>query len=114
TKGYGEGQRHTTRYIAPGPKRKGVMYLGNEFHIAKVLRNGRTVPGVLLVHMNSDNWKSELHQRLLMPADEPMAVTLYEAASFSEHSEFCRHLTAEKQIEKFIPGRGEVIVWDRH
>ena len=113
TKGYGEGQRRTTRYIAPGPKRKGVMYLGNEFHIAKVQRNGKTLPGVLLVHMNSDHWKSELHQRLLMPTDEHLAVTLFQAASFSEHSEFARHLTAEKQVEKFIEGRGEVIVWER-
>ena len=42
-----------------------------------------------------------------------MSVTLYESASFAEHSEFTQHLTAEKQIEKFIPVRGEVIVWER-
>lgn len=113
TKGYGEGQRRMKRYMAPGNKRKGVLYLGNEFHIAKVHRNGKVLSGVLLVHMNSDYWKSELHQRLLMPADEPLAVTLYEAASYSEHSEFARQLTAERQVEKFIEGRGEVVVWER-
>jgi phage terminase large subunit GpA-like protein len=113
SKGYGEGQRRTTRYIAPTAKQKSILYLGNEFHIAKVKRNGRTVPGVMLVHMNADNWKSELHQRLSMPAEEPLAVTLYQAASFSEHTEFSKHLTAEKQVEKFIDGRGTVIVWER-
>jgi phage terminase large subunit GpA-like protein len=113
TKGYGEGQRRMTRYIAPDAKRKGTMYLGSEFHISKVKRNGRTVPGVMLVHMNADHWKSELHQRLLMPADEPLSVTLYQAASFAEHSEFCKHLTAEKQVEKFVEGRGEIVVWER-
>lgn len=113
TKGYGEGQRRMKRYIAPGNKRKGVLYLGNEFHIAKVQRNGKTLAGVLLVHMNSDYWKSELHQRLLMPPDEELAVTLYEAASFSEHGEFSRQLTAERQVEKFVEGRGEVVVWER-
>jgi len=113
TKGYGEGQRRMTRYIAPDAKRKGIMYLGSEFHIAKVKRNGKTVPGVMLVHMNADHWKSELHQRLMMPADEPLAVTLYQAASFAEHSEFSKHLTAEKQVEKFIEGRGEIVVWER-
>jgi hypothetical protein len=67
----------------------------------------------MLVHMNADHWKSELHQRLMMPADEPLAVTLYQAASFAEHSEFSKHLTAEKQVEKFIEGRGEIVVWER-
>lgn len=113
SKGYGEGQRNTRRYIAPDGKRDGILYLGTEFHIARVKRNGRPLPGVMLVHVNSDHWKSELHQRLMMPATEPLAVTLYQTASFSEHSEFSRHLTAEKQIEKFIEGRGETIVWDR-
>ena len=113
SKGYGEGQRRTTRYLAPSGKKKGMRYVGNEFHIAKVIRNGRILPGVALVHMNADHWKSELHQRLLMPSEEPLAVTLYQAASFSEHREFSKHLTAEKQVEKFIDGRGTVIVWDR-
>lgn len=113
SKGYGEGQRLTARYLSPTTKQKGILHIGNEFHIAKVKRNGQTVPGVMLVHMNSDHWKSELHQRLLMPAGEPLAVTLYQAASFSEHSEFAKHVTAEKQVEKFMPGRGTVIVWER-
>lgn len=113
TKGYGEGQRRMTRYIAPTAKKKGVIYIGNEFHIAKVQRNGRVVPGVMLVHVNSDNWKSELHQRLVMPTEEPLSLTLYEAAAFAEHTELCQHLTAEKQMEKFLPGKGVVIVWER-
>lgn len=114
TKGYGEGQRRMTRYIEPTSKRREVVYIGNQFYIARVKRNGKIVPGVLLVHVNSDHWKSELHQRLLMPTEEPLAITLYQASSFAEHDEFCRHLTAEKQIEKFVEGRGELIVWDRH
>jgi phage terminase large subunit GpA-like protein len=115
TKGYGEGQRRMTRYQAPqaNAKQRSILYVGPEFHIAKVKRNGRPVPGVLLVHMNSDHWKSELHQRLMMPASEPLAVTLYDAASSTEHDEYIKHLIAEKQIEKFIEGRGEIVVWDR-
>ena len=74
---------------------------------------GRSIPGVLLVHMNTDHWKSELHQRLLMPADQQNALTLYEAASVSEHGEFTRHLVAEKQVEKYVEGKGEVVIWDR-
>lgn len=115
TKGYGEGQRRMTPYRAPqaNTKQRSILYVGTEFHIAKVKRNGRTIPGVLLVHMNSDHWKSELHQRLMMPSEEPLAVTLYQSASSTEHDEYIKHLTAEKQVEKFVEGRGEIVVWDR-
>ena len=113
SKGYGEGQRGTGRYLTPQPKIKDVVYVGREFHISRVRRNGRVVGGVFLVHMNSDNWKSETHQRLSMPKADPLAITLYEAASFAEHTEWSKHLTAEKQVEKFMPGRGNVVVWER-
>jgi phage terminase large subunit GpA-like protein len=113
SKGYGEGQRNTTRYIVPTNKNKSLLYIGTEFHVARVVRDGRALPGVMLVHMNSDYWKSELHQRLMMPTASPTAITLYDAASVSEHREFSEHLTAEKQIEKYVEGRGEVIAWDR-
>lgn len=113
SKGYGEGQRRMTKYISPDAKKQTILYLGTQFHIAKVKRNGKIVPGVMLVHMNSDHWKSELHQRLMMPADSELAVTLYSAASFAEHAEFSKHMTAERQIEKYIDGKGETVVWER-
>jgi len=113
TKGYGLGQRRMTQYLSPDGKKKGVLHVGGQYHIGMVKRNGRTIPGVLLVHMNTDHWKSELHQRLLMPADQQNALTLYEAASVSEHGEFTRHIVAEKQVEKYVEGKGEVVVWDR-
>jgi phage terminase large subunit GpA-like protein len=113
TKGYADGQRGMTRYKTPDTKRDGMLYVGSNFHVAKVKRNGKVVPGVMLVHINSDHWKSELHQRVGMPPESALAVTLYQAASYSEHAEFCRHLTAEKQVEKYIEGRGVVIVWER-
>ncbi|WP_461506336.1 terminase gpA endonuclease subunit [Rhodopirellula baltica] len=113
TKGYGEGQRGTKRYVDPSGKRTGMLFIGTQYHIARVLKNGRTVPNVALVHMSSDYWKSELHQRLAMPADSPLAVTFYEAASHAEHAGFAEQLTAESQIEQFVRGRGEVVKWER-
>lgn len=113
TKGYGLGQRNMRPYLVPEAKQKGLLHLGERFHIAKVRRDGKLLPGVMLVHMDTDHWKSELHQRLLMPEDQPLAVTLYDAASFSEHTEFCKQLTAEKQVEKFVEKKGDVIVWER-
>lgn len=113
TKGYGIGQRRMTPYIAPENKNKGVIHLGAQYHIGQVKRNGKTVPSVLLVHMNSDFWKSELHQRLVVGADQPGAVTLYEAPNQSDHDEFANHIVAEKQVEKYVEGKGEVIAWER-
>jgi phage terminase large subunit GpA-like protein len=108
SKGHGERQRGTTRYIAPRSKGGDVRYLGLEYHLSY-----QRPAQLNLVHVNSDHWKSNLHQRLAMSADEPGALTLYEAASHREHVEFSEHITAEIQKERWIPGRGEAIVWER-
>lgn len=113
SKGYGEGQKFATRYLAPAARSREVLFIGNQFHIARVRRGGKFLPGVLLVHMNSDFWKSELHQRLSMPPDEPGAITIYEAPDPAEHADMVSQLVAERQVEKFIKGRGNVIVWER-
>lgn len=113
SKGYGEGQVRIGRYILPTQRSPDILYVGTEFHIGRVRRNGKLIPGVQLVHLNADHWKSELHQRLAIPVDEPGAVTLYEAADPHEHSEWASHHVAERQMMKFIAGRGEVPVWHR-
>jgi phage terminase large subunit GpA-like protein len=107
TKGYGEGQRRMSRYYAPAKTNSEVRLIAPGYHLAR--SRGR----VLLVHINSDHWKTELHNRLGMPADAPTAITLYEAADPAEHKEFAEQLTAERQLEKWQEGRGETIVWER-
>jgi len=62
SKGYGEGQRLAGNYAAPNQKTRDVVYVGREFYVSRVRRNGKLLPGVLLVHINADHWKSELHQ----------------------------------------------------
>lgn len=107
-KGFGEGQKQMTRYVAPKAKTADVRYIGREYHLT-----WQRPAKLLLVHVNADHWKSEFHQRLAMPPDEPTAITLYQAASSAEHLEYSRHITAERQIEKWLPGRGTVLVWER-
>lgn len=108
TKGYGEGQRLMTRYFTPKAKTGDIRFIGREYHITWILAS-RT----LLVHVNADHWKSDFHQRLAMPPEEPAAITLYQAASSAEHLEYSRQVTAERQVEKWLPGRGTVHVWER-
>lgn len=112
SKGHGEGQR-MTRYSAPTAKSQEILYIGREYHIARPKRNGKTIPGVQLVHINSDHWKSAFHQALIMEPGTDGAITLYESADTFEHTEFAAHTVAEKQIEKFFPARGAVITWER-
>jgi phage terminase large subunit GpA-like protein len=113
SKGFGEGQHRTGRYVSPTRRTGDVVYVGNEYDIRRVRRNGQLLPGVLLVHISVDSWKSQVHDRLSMPADEPGALTLWAAADPGEHDEYSAHITAERKVEKFLPGRGRVIVWER-
>lgn len=112
TKGYGEGQR-IGRYLTPRGKSADIVYMGKEYYISVVRRRNVILPGVLLVHINSDHWKSEFHQRLLMPQDAEGAITLFDTADPFEHAELTNHYVAERQKEKFIPGRGTVVIWER-
>ncbi|MHB8953559.1 MAG: terminase gpA endonuclease subunit [Pirellulaceae bacterium] len=107
-KGYGEKQRYKTRYIAPKARGGLVRYIGLQFDMRM-----QPADGIVLVHVNSDFWKSALHERLAMSVDEPGALTLYETATAREHLEYSEQITAEVQKQEFIPGRGEVITWDR-
>jgi phage terminase large subunit GpA-like protein len=107
SKGYGENNRRMSRYFAPQKLNAEIRYIGTGYHLSRV--KGR----VLLVHVNADYWKSELHNRLTLPKDAPLAITLYEAADREEHREFAEQLTAERQIEQFEEGRGERIIWER-
>jgi phage terminase large subunit GpA-like protein len=113
SKGYGEGQQRVGRYWMPEHKDDDVLHIGREFHIKRVRRGKELLRGVLLVHVNADHWKSELHQRLMIPPGEPKAIVLYDAPNPFEHSEISQHYVAERQMSKFVAGRGEVIVWDR-
>lgn len=108
SKGFGERQRGMSRYLAPRARGGYVRYIGVQFDM-------RLQPAarLMLVHVNSDHWKSVVHQKLAMDAAEPGAMTLYEAASPREHAEYTEHLTAEVQREEWIEGRGEVVVWRR-
>lgn len=111
TKGYSQFQKHGAggKYIAPRAKTDAVKFVGHQFHISKVERNGKFLPGVLLTHMNADFWKGEVHQRLTIPADQPEAISLFASPDQFQHSEYIDHILAEKQIEK-----NGGVVWERN
>lgn len=106
-KGFGEGQNQQ-RYFAPTSRGDKIRYVGNQYHFSKV-----DTHRLLLVHVNADAWKSQLHQRLHMPVDAEGAVTLYDTPSAADHREFAEQIRAEHQVETWRPARGTVIVWER-
>lgn len=108
TKGYGEAQRGMTPYRAPTQKGDIVRYIGAEFDF-----RWQRAERILLVHANSDYWKSQVHQAMAMADEEPGSIQLYDAPSPDEHFNYAAHITAEVQREEFVPGRGEVIVFRR-
>lgn len=105
SRGYGATQHRDKRYARPTKTGSMVRYIGEEYHIAQ-LRS----PRLLLVHVNADYWKSWVHERLSTPMDAMGAMTLF-AAPAKEHTKLAKHLTAEKQVEEFVPGKGMVRVW---
>lgn len=107
-KGYGEGQRGMTRYRAPTAKTDTIRYIGIEYDF-----RWQRYERVLLVNVNADYWKSQLHQRLAMPLEEPACLMLFDSPNPDEHVIYAQHVTAEVQREEFVPGRGEVTVFRR-
>jgi len=65
-----------------------------------------------VAEVDADYWKTWLSQRLSTPHDQPGAMTLFQAPP-SEHLALSKHLTAERRVEEFLPGRGVVTRWER-
>jgi len=108
TKGYGaaQGVGQGKNYSAPKKKNADVKLIGLNYHFARL-----TKERIVLVHINADFWKTWVHRRLSSPSGEPGAMRLFDAVA-NDHMSFTKHLTAEKQVTEFVPGKGEVVRWE--
>jgi len=107
SKGYGAGQDRRG-YKQPRRRGKRVLWIGEQCHLAKIDHPS----AMRLVEFNADHWKSFVHARLAAPIDADGAMTLFRAAP-SDHRSLAAHLTAERQVLEFVPGKGEVLRWER-
>ena len=105
--GLGVGQHHQRRYHKPGKVNDRIRHIGEEYHVAHVAE-----ARAFVVEVNADYWKAFVHERLGEPDESESALTLFEAMP-NEHQAISRHLTAEKQTEEFVPGKGMVVKWER-
>lgn len=105
--GRGIGVYNSHKYTKPREVNQNVRFIGDEYHISF-----QPDSGLLLCEVNVDHWKGWLHERISCPPASDGALTLFDAPR-REHISFARHLTSEKRIEEFAPGRGTQIRWVR-
>jgi len=67
---------------------------------------------ILLVHVDADFWKTVVYRRFTFDPAAPGAILLF-AAGNRDHYRFSMHLTAERQIEEFVAGKGVLKLWVR-
>lgn len=104
SKGYGASTRNGA-YRAKKTTGAMVSEVGEEYHVARLRKRQAK-----LLEFNADYWKSWLHDRLHTPTGQPGAITLFKAPP-NDHLSISKHLTAEAKESKWVPGKGELIVW---
>ena len=103
TKGMGSAKNESAwRKPKPGKGRK----ISDDWAIV------RQPNGVQLVEMHSDHWKREVHQGFGAPPGSPGSLHLFHADR-REHLGFARQITAEREEEEFVPGRGTMTYWNK-
>jgi len=104
--GRGHGQQRIQSYMRPKTTGNLVRFIGEGYHLT-LLRKER----LHLAEVNSDQWKSWVHQRLSVAPDTVGALALYQAQPH-EHLAFTQHMVAERQVEEFVAGKGAVVRWE--
>jgi hypothetical protein len=67
---------------------------------------------------DANRWKTWLHEGLALTFNRQNletargGITIFVATDPNEHLSFAKHLTAEKQVTKFEPGKGYAQVWE--
>lgn len=105
--GRGVGVYNSHKYAKPRELNQKIRFIGEEYHISR-----QKDEKISLCEVNSDYWKSWLHERLSCPVQNDGALTLFDAPS-REHVQFSRHMTSEKKIEEFEAGKGLQVRWVR-
>ncbi len=106
TKGQGTTQGRIANYHQPKSTGAVVVHVGAGYHCSK-LRAKR----VILVEIDADRWKGWVHERLKTPSDAAGAMTIFAAPS-NAHQKFAKHMTSERAVQVFVPGRGTMMRWE--
>jgi phage terminase large subunit GpA-like protein len=103
SKGLGSGRdQQRWRNPAPGPGRQ----VGRDWVIML------QPDGTRLVDMHADYWKRQVHAGFAAAPGAPGSLSLYHCEP-REHLGFIRQITAEREEEEFVAGRGAQVYWNR-
>lgn len=120
--GFGASERMNPGRYAGVPKsmrrnRRKYPWIGDGAHLER--DSGWTSRGsgkCMGFRFDADHWKSHVWARFKTPIEDgvpaPGAMLLFAGAS-QEHKTFVGHLTAERRVMVYEPGKGEVVKWER-
>ena len=92
-------------YDHPKQKNQSVRMIGDHWYDER--DSSRTV----ITFLDSDYWKSWLHTRISCPKADETAITFFKDSP-DRHFGYVKHLTSEKRVEEFVPGKGTVLRWE--
>jgi len=104
--GRGAGQRYRLSYTRPKKTGAMVKHIGDGYHVSWLPKDR-----LFLVEVNADGWKSSLHERLATPEEKPGAMRFFASTNPNEHVTISKHMTAERVVEEFKPGKGLLRRW---
>lgn len=109
----GLGAGHWARNKAVPVKVSGdVIWVGDQCYEKVVQKHRSTV-----IFADANYWKTWLHKRLAITQGEKEdpsdgVITLFETTNSKEHVTFAKHLTAEREVQTFEPGKGYLKIWE--
>ena len=104
--GRGTGQMMRI-YEAPKAVSGRIVQIGRKWHVSHVQKHY-----AYEIMVDADYWKEELHNHLAIHPDTPGAMAFF-VASQKDLERVARHLTNEKKMQEFQPGKGVVTKWVR-
>jgi len=106
-KGQGAEQRGGS-YLRPRAMTDNLMFVGDGMHIV-----WQPAKEIRLVELDSDHWKTWLHERWRSPLQANGSLTLWKDSNPRLHYAFGRHQVAEEKQTEYKPGKGEITKWVR-
>lgn len=109
---FGRGQSQPKgkgSYVHPQRASDKTPFIGEEMHLKRDVKHE-----LFACWINSDVWKTNVHDAFATPADQPGTLGVFHAVTDDETTllgQYCRQIVAEKQQEMIVPGRGTVTVW---
>lgn len=106
---FGLGQGHWSKrtYTHPAQRTKQDVWVGERCY-ERVQPQHRAIA----MFADANFWKTWLHGRIALDESQEGAITLFSSMDPGEHSQFAKHLTAEKESQVFERGRGYIKQWD--